>query len=101
MPNRRRRKLSTAMSAVAALAGCDFGDRLVDRRLAFEKAVDIGRRHLAGLGNVGDRGLAVADRAKQPLGLGQDAVTDFGLGNGCASHMMIFIIRHYQVKTSF
>jgi hypothetical protein len=63
-----------------------LSDRLVDRGLALEEAVDIGGRHLAGLGDVGDGGLAVAERAEQMLGLGQNPVADFGLCGGGAAH---------------
>jgi hypothetical protein len=45
-----------------------LGDGLVDRLLRVEEAVDVGRAHAQGLGDVGDGGLLIPDFTEQPGG---------------------------------
>ena len=48
-------------------------DALVDRLFRIEKAIDVGRTHPQHLGDVGDRGLLVADLAEQTLRRNENA----------------------------
>ena len=64
---RRARLLHDHGCRFLDLAHQGAADALMDRLLGIEEAVDVGRRHPQFLGDVGDRGLRIAELAEQTL----------------------------------
>src|SRR5947209_7712965 len=63
----RSRFVGDGRSHVFDLAHQDARDTLVDRLFRIEKAIHVGRAHPQLFGDVGDRGLLIADLPEQPL----------------------------------